>query len=215
MEENQPEHHHQLSTRRLEALSDGIFAFAMTLLVLDLQFPDAAATSGTPLSTLLFGQIPRFFNFFLSFVLLAVFWIIHNQQFHHIKRTDKQHLWINIGLLAFIVLIPFSASLEGDFEGQMPSELFFAGNMFVVGLFFLANWAYAAVGKHFTDEALEEKFIRDSLVSSMIIPSVALLAMVTALFIPQHSSDCFLLIPIILVGLGFRKRQKQKAQLLL
>jgi uncharacterized membrane protein len=210
MNEKQPEHHHHLSTRRLEALSDGIFAFAMTLLVLNLQFPDAAASSGVPLSALLFGQVPRFFNFFLSFVLLAVFWVIHNQQFHHIKRTNKQHLWINIGLLAFIVLIPFSASLEGDFEGQMLAELVFAANIFIVGIFFLLNWAYAVVGKRFTDAALEEKFIWESLLSSMIIPGVALLAMVVALFVPRHSSDCFLLIPVILTGLGYWKRQNDK-----
>jgi uncharacterized membrane protein len=209
MDEKQPEQHHELSTRRIEALSDGIFAFAMTLLVLDLQFPDAAASSGVPLATLLFGQTPRFFNFFLSFTLLAVFWVIHNQQFHHIKRTDKPHLWINIGLLAFIVLIPFSASLEGDFEGQMLSELVFAANMFMVGVFFLINWAYAVVGRRFTDQALEEKFINDSLTHCMITPGVSLLAMVVAFFAPQHSSECFLLIPVILIGLGFRSHQKE------
>jgi uncharacterized membrane protein len=207
MGEKQPGHH-ELATNRIEALSDGIFAFAMTLLVLDLQFPDAAVSSGIPLPTLLFGQLPRFFNFFLSFVLLAVFWIIHNQQFHHIKQTDKQHLWINIGLLAFIVLIPFSASLEGDFEGQMLAEIFFAGNIFVVGLFFLANWAYAVNYKRFTDQALEEDFILESLIQSMIVPGVALLAMVAALFVPRHSSNIFLLIPLVLSLRHVRARRR-------
>jgi uncharacterized membrane protein len=210
MSEEQPECQHHLSTHRIEALSDGIFAFAMTLLVLDLQFPDAAVSSGIPLATLLFGQLPRFFNFFLSFVLLAIFWVIHNQQFHHIKRTNEQHLWINIGLLAFVVLIPFSASLEGDFEGQMLAEFFFAGNIFMVGLFFLANWAYAVVGKRFADPALEEDHIRGSLIQGAVVPLVALLAMIAALFIPRHSSYLFLLIPLIITVISWRsKRQRE------
>ncbi|MFA5113886.1 MAG: TMEM175 family protein [Candidatus Margulisiibacteriota bacterium] len=211
MDEKQPEHHHQLSTHRIEGLSDGIFAFAMTLLVLDLQFPDAAASSGISLSSLLFGQIPRFFNFLLSFVLLAVFWVIHTQQFHHIRKMDKLLLWINIGLLAAIVLIPFSASLEGDFEGQMLAELFFAGNMFLVGLFFLANWAYAVKGKHFTDRPLEEDFINSSLIASMTIPAVSLLAMLGALVFPRHSANIFLLIPLIMTVINWRSKRRRKA----
>ncbi|MCU0641335.1 MAG: TMEM175 family protein [Candidatus Margulisbacteria bacterium] len=209
----QAEHHHHLSTNRIEALSDGIFAFAMTLLVLDLQFPDAAVASGTPLSALLFGQVPRFFNFLLSFVLLAVFWVIHNQQFHHIKRSDKTLLWINIGLLAAIVLIPFSASLEGDFEGQMLAELFFAGNIFLIGLFFLLNWAYAVKGKSFTEQPLEEDFINASLLASMTIPAIALLAMAGALVFPRHSANLFLLIPLIMSAISWRtkRRREQKA----
>ena len=106
-----------LTTRRIEALADCIFAFAMTLLVLTLTLPDVMQTK-LSLSQLLVAQWPKFFNYALSFLLLAVFWVIHHQQFHVIRRTDSRHVWINVGILMFVALMPFSTDVVGDYGGE-------------------------------------------------------------------------------------------------
>lgn len=194
------EHHHLLPTTRTEALSDGIFAFAMTLLVLDLQFPDAALVSGTPLYKLLIGQLPRFINYFTSFALLAVFWTIHHQFFHHIKRSDKVILWLNILFLSFIVLMPFSTSLVGDFDGHIAAEVFFAGNMFILGMLIFIIWTYATWKKKLIDPALDEEFIREGRLQNLVMPGISLLAMAVAFISPAWSGSVYFLIFFILAG---------------
>jgi len=199
MTEEKP-HHHTLPTNRLEALSDGIFAFAMTLLVLDLQFPDAAVLSKLPLSALLWGQADRFFNYFLSFVLLAIFWMVHHQTFHHIRRLNAALLWLNILLLSFIVLIPFSTSLIGDFDKHTLADAVFAGNIFVIGVFNLWIWFYATKERRFTGPDLEEVFIKQGLVKGLMVPLVSLLVIAASFVIPGNSSYLFLLIPLLQSG---------------
>ena len=71
-----------LNTHRIEALTDCIFAFAMTLLVFTLILPDAVGQSNIELPRLLSGQAHKFLNYFFSFLILAVFWIMHHKQFH-------------------------------------------------------------------------------------------------------------------------------------
>ena len=127
-----------LTTRRIEALTDGIFAIAMTLLVLTLTLPDMLETQ-LGLSQLLADQWPKFFNYALSFVLLAIFWIVHHQQFHVIRRTDRGHIWINIGILMFVALMPFSTDVAGDYSGETLAELLFSANLMILGLLFLLN----------------------------------------------------------------------------
>jgi len=198
-----------LSTHRIEGLTDGIFAFAMTLLVLELQFPDASVASGGQLTFLIFGQMHRLYNFLLSFFLLAIFWVAHNQHYHHIRKTTPLLLWINILLLCSVVLIPFSTSLIGDFESQPLAELIFAGNIFVVGILFLANWAYAARNKLLTDVAFEKGHVFEGIIQNLVTPVVALLVMASIPFIPGWSSYLFFLIPIFLTWRGIvRKRRK-------
>lgn len=194
------EHHHLLPTTRTEALSDGIFAFAMTLLVLDLQFPDAALLSGTPLYKLLIGQLPRFINYFTSFILLAVFWVVHHQIFYHIKRSNQTILWLNIILLSFVVLIPFSTSLVGDFDAHVAAEVFFAGNMFIIGMLNFTIWTYATWQRRLTDPDLDEEFIKEARWQNLAVPGVSLLAMALAFFSPAWSGTVYFLIFFILAG---------------
>ena len=132
-----------LTTSRIQTLTDGVFAISMTLLILSLSLPDATEENGANLHTLLSGQADKFVNYFISFLLLAVFWIIHHQQFHYIKRTDSRHIWINVAILMFVALIPFSTDLVGDYSGTTIAQMFFAGNLLVLGMLFLGNWVYA------------------------------------------------------------------------
>ena len=192
-----------LSTRRIEALADGIFAFAMTLLVLTLTLPDATQTK-LSLSQLLVAQWPKFFNYALSFALLAIFWIVHHRQFHVIRRTDRGHIWINIGILMFVALVPFTTDVAGDYSRQTLAELLFSGNLLVLGLLFLLNWIYACWHHRLVDADLGRKIIFRGTVRSCILPAVAAVSMTVALFIPRWGLTVYLLIPIIELHPWFR-----------
>lgn len=178
-----------LTTRRLEALADGIFAISMTLLVLNLALP-ATDTDGTPLNPLtdlLKGQVYDFVNYVIAFILIAVFWIAHHQQFHSIKRTDQRLMWINVIMLMFIALMPFSTDIAGDFQGETLADVFFAGNLMILGLLFLANWAYATHNHRLVDADLEQRIIARGLRRNFVIPVVSLIVIVLAFYIPGYS----------------------------
>jgi uncharacterized membrane protein len=195
-----------LSTRRLEALVEGIFAFAMTLLVLTLTLPDATQTK-LGLYQLLAAQWPKFFNYALSFALLAVFWIVHHQQFRYIRRTDSRHIWINIGILMFVALVPFTTDVAGDYSRQMLAELLFSGNLLILGLLFLLNWVYACHNHRLVDADLSQTVVNRGIIRNSITPSVAAISMITALFIPRWGLTVYLLIPIIELLPWFRSRR--------
>jgi uncharacterized membrane protein len=193
-----------LTTRRLEALSDGIFAFAMTLLVLTLALPDAMQTK-LSLSQLLAAQWPKFFNYALSFLLLATFWVIHNQEFHVIRRTDRGHIWINIGILMFVALMPFSTDVSGSYSHETLAELLFSANLMILGLLFLLNWWYACRNHRLVDPDLSSDVIARGIRRSCITPVVAAVSMVLSFLIPRWGLTVYILIPIIQLHPWFRR----------
>jgi len=192
-----------LTTRRIEALADCIFAFAMTLLVLTLTLPDATQTK-LSLSQLLVGQWPKFFNYALSFVLLAIFWVVHHQQFHLIRRTDRGHVWINIGILMFVALMPFSTDVAGSYGDETLAELVFSANLMILGLLFLLNWWYACRNHRLVDPDLSKETIARGIRRSCITPVVAAISMVLSFFIPRWGLTVYMLIPIIQLHPWFR-----------
>jgi uncharacterized membrane protein len=192
-----------LSTRRIEALTDGIFAIAMTLLVLTLTLPDATQTK-LNLSELLAAQWPKFFNYALSFALLAIFWIVHHQQFHYIRRTNRTHIWINIGILMFVALVPFTTDVAGDYSRQTIAELLFSGNLLILGLFFLLNWVYSCHNHRLVDADLSRRAIFRGTIRNCITPIVAAISMIVAPFVPRWGLTVYLLIPVIELHPWFR-----------
>jgi len=187
-----------MTTHRIEALTDGIYAIAMTLLVLNLALPEVGTDQAVPLQDALFGQAHKFFNYALSFILLAIFWIVHHDQFHFIKRTDRIHLWINIFCLMFVVLVPFSTSLTGDYQNETIAKLFFDSNLFILGIFNSLNWAYATKGYRLVDRSLDPRRIAIGKRRGAVTPIVALMAMGVSVITPQWSSCAYLLIPVLL-----------------
>jgi len=83
-----------MTTHRIEALTDGIFAIAMTLLVLNLALPETG--NGPELHKLLIGQTHKFFSYALSFLLLALYWVLHHRQFHFIHNRNPVYLELGL-----------------------------------------------------------------------------------------------------------------------
>lgn len=193
-----------LSTSRIEALTDGIFAFAMTLLVLTLTLPDDTQT-GMSLSQLLLAQWPKFFNYALSFLLLAAFRIVHHRQFHFIRRTNRGHLWINIGILMFVALVPFTTDVVGDYSHQTLAEIIFSANLLILGLLFLLNWWYACWHRRLVVPDLDRETILRGVRGNSITPVIALISIALSLFIPRWALWVYILIPIIQLHPWFRQ----------
>lgn len=192
MNENTKKDSNSMTTDRIETLVDGIFAIAMTLLVLTLEVPQLPSpVTNATIYNFLFSLWPQFFVYGLSFALLAVFWRMNHKEFHRIKRSDSVLLRINISWLMFVVLVPFSTSLMGDYTNFQAAELFFHFNMFMVGIFAFINWFYAT-NWGLTDDKLTKKDYRTGMAGYLLLPFLAIIAMGLTFITPSWSSLAYL-----------------------
>jgi uncharacterized membrane protein len=131
-----------ISLNRLITISDGVFAFAMTLLVLEIKVP-AGLTSGDLTKTLL-GLGPRLLIYALGFLVIALTWDGHQRIFHYIQQGDSVLLWLNLLTLLAVTLLPASSALLGAYPQQPPAIAFLTINATLISLFEWLLWRYAS-----------------------------------------------------------------------
>jgi uncharacterized membrane protein len=137
-----------LAVHRLAALTDGVFAIVMTLLVLEISIPEIAQSSlHAELPRRLLELWPKLLSYAISFIILGMFWYLHHLAFHHIKRSDNGLIWLNILFLLFIALIPFSTSLFGSYGTEQLPLIIYATNIILALFMRFILWTYAT-GKH-------------------------------------------------------------------
>jgi uncharacterized membrane protein len=134
-----------LPLHRSEALTDGIFAVAMTLLVIELKLPEHALVhGGADLADALIGLLPKAMSWALSFFVLALFWIGHHRAHAFVRRTDSRLVALNLLELAVVSLMPFSTALSGEYGRAMLAQVVFSTNMALLGItaFFVVRYIH-------------------------------------------------------------------------
>jgi uncharacterized membrane protein len=125
-----------LSKGRMEALTDGIFAIAMTLLVLELKVPDLPKSVGTSELLHKIGEeTPVFFSFLVSFLYCGLLWVMHHLALHFVRHLQVALVWINLLFLMAIAMMPFSCGLLGHFlRNRAVQEIYFGNTLAAAGL---------------------------------------------------------------------------------
>jgi uncharacterized membrane protein len=132
------------SVERLAALSDGLFAIAMTLLVLDLRVPASGAIhSELDLWGALVALVPRFIPYFMSFLTLGIFWVGQQTQLNRFARSDRNLAWIHLGFLLAVSLMPFSTALLAEFITYRLALVVYWLNVLLLGVVLYGSWRYA------------------------------------------------------------------------
>ena len=185
-----------IPTNRLETLTDGLFAIAMTILVVTIQIPIGPIHTADLFVQTTSEIIPKFAVYFLSFLLLAVFWVDHHM-FYLVKKINFTLLWINIFWLMFIALLPLSTSIIAQFPQHQLAQLIFDFNLLFIGLFFYLIWRYS-VANELISKKVEPyyPYIKKSL---LIMPIVISGAITTSFISPRWSMVVLFLIPVLFV----------------
>lgn len=132
------------SVERLAALSDGIFAVAMTLLVLDLHAPVVEAIhSEHELWRALVAISPRLVMYLMSCMTLGIFWIGQQTQLNHLSRSDRSLSWMHLGFLFLVALTPFSTALLAEFIRFRLALLLYWLNILLLGAALYVSWICA------------------------------------------------------------------------
>jgi uncharacterized membrane protein len=156
------------SLERLAALSDGIFAFAMTLLVLDLHIPTAAQVhSEGELLAALGGLGPQWIAWGMSFLTLGIFWAGQQTQLNHIGDGTRDLTWIHLGFLFAVTLLPLSTRLLAEFIRYRSALLIYWLNILIMGAMLYCSWAHATHAGLVKDDTPDE--VRASICKRILI----------------------------------------------
>jgi len=164
--------HAEVEFSRIVAFSDGVFAIAITLLVLALEVP-----AGSDLIDALRDRGEEFFAYFLSFAVVGRFWVSHHGLFAAIGRFDTPLLAINLAYLAFIALIPFTSEILGEYSDESAGVALYAANLTLVSACSFAIIRYAARQRLMRVEESDYRIRR-------VTASVAVVTAVFAVSIP-------------------------------
>jgi uncharacterized membrane protein len=179
---------------RVEALTDGIFAFAMTLLVTSLILPRSAIVTQTSYQALL-SLIPDFYHYIIAFFVLAAFWMAHHRQFSQIRALDRIIIGTTVISLFLVTLVPFSTSFIGDYFDPF-SSIVFEANLLVLGLVFTFQWYHATKDHRLVSPDLSLGVIRRGLAFGCIIPVISFLGILLALTGNDSSTAIYLALPL-------------------
>lgn len=131
-------------TARIEAFSDGVFAIAITLLILEIKVPSPASGD---LPRQLLRQWPSYFAFVISFAFVGIMWINHHRLFTHIKHSNNVLLFLNLLLLLGVTAVPFPTAVLAQYFGgrdQRTAAILYHATYFAIAIFFNVLWQYAS-----------------------------------------------------------------------
>jgi len=190
-----------LKTSRIEALSDGIFAVAMTILIIsfDILLSPKPGLAEAGLVAALLALLPDLLHYIEGFIILGAFWIEHHYQFHFIQRTDPALLFINIIGLMFIVLIPFSTCVAGDYSNTRVAAWLLEINLLIAGMVFYLHWLYATAGRRLVAHSLDPRIVTFYARRNLIVPVVSAAALILSWFHPRWGPVLYLTVPFILI----------------
>jgi uncharacterized membrane protein len=145
-----------MDTARLETFSDGVFAIAATLLILDVRLPeDGSVTQG------LLHLWPAYAAYALAFVTIGIMWINHHTVFKQIDRVDRTFLVINVLFLMVIAFVPFPTSVLAEHlqHDAKPAAFAYGATMTLMAVMYNALWFYAAAGRRLIAADADERTV--------------------------------------------------------
>lgn len=166
---------------RIEALSDGVFSITMTLLILEIKVPPLSSDDTTTIQKLL--QLgPLFENYFISFIVLGLFWVRHQMQFKDIRFADRNLMWINIFFLMFVAVIPFTTSMMVEYTNNHISIQVYCVNLIILGLLLIVHWEYAIRGYRLIDKNLDMQELRFTTKAQFMVPTLFFITAILAFY---------------------------------
>jgi uncharacterized membrane protein len=171
--EKMEEMSNSLSPGRIEALSDGVIAIAITLLALELSIPHLSGGEGGEAATSLGDMSGELYMYAIGFMSLGVYWSLHHYVFHFIKRSDGILVWLNIIFLSMASLVPFFTALNNENPDTPEAVAIYGVAMAFTMLTIVAIWIYATWNNRLVsaivDKELRMKFLNFMMIGIIIV----------------------------------------------
>jgi len=193
-----------MNKNRLEAFSDGVFSIVITLLVLDIKFPEKEILTNGELLATIRDTLPNIYTYIFTFLVVGLFWVAHNRVFAFVKQVDHYLLWANIFYLLTIAIIPYPASILAKYSFFTVSIVFYSSVLFLCGLqhFHILNYLrnHPECSESFFEGDARKQILRLSLVG----PGLSALAIMSSLIVP--AAGLIFLLLMLLFSMFFAQR---------
>jgi len=172
-----------MNKNRLENFSDGVFAIAVTLLILNVRIPlNLDKYTNRELNHMLLEMLPHLLSFAFSFLVIGVFWVSHHRVFSFVTVLNNTLLWLNIIYLLFVAIIPLTSSLISENPFLLSSVLFYTSNLFIIAIMHLILLEYILNHRTLKHEALTRDVYKSAQRTAIVGPICYVLAGLGAFF---------------------------------
>ncbi|HLK15331.1 MAG TPA: DM13 domain-containing protein [Fimbriimonadaceae bacterium] len=199
----------ELGKSRVEALSDGLFAIAMTILVLGFKLPSLPSTApNVEVVPAVLALWPALVTYAVAFVGIGVYWILHHMVFHVVRVVDSVLLWLNILFFLFISVLPFSVQLVDQFPRAQVAPVLFGANLALAGWMLSFQWVYALKHPRLMVDTMARDY-RETVGLRVTIAPVAatLTALICFWSVPTSLIIYGLLLPLYFLPVRAKRRQ--------
>lgn len=193
-----------LDVTRIVFFNDAVFAIAMTVLVFGFQVPEGlSGDTEDALVSILRNQVDDLAGYFVSFAVLAYYWVAHHRLFDHVRRADRWVLYLNLVFLSFVVLLPYPSELLQHYGDTRAATVMWAGTIAAAGLSFTALQIHAARGHRLIDPAAEA-YVRHAILRNASVPVAFVVSIPVAFASVDAAKLVWLVIPLSHVALRLR-----------
>jgi uncharacterized membrane protein len=180
---------------RIVNLSDGVFAIAITILVLDIRLPDGLSPTELPAQVLALGL--KYLSYVISFLVLTVYWQAHHRVFKPITGYDRTLVWLNFLFLMAVAFLPFPTSLLGEYSREQVSVVIYAANAAVASLLLVTISWYATSGHRLlAPDLVDDEAERKQRMQGLAVPVVFVLSIGISFFSPRAAMYSWLLLSV-------------------
>ncbi len=186
-----------MASGRLEALGDGIFSIAMTILVLELKIPDVTGNSWNDFKISLHESWYSLLCYVISFIVLGIMWFGHRLMFEYIGKTDRYFIFLGVLFYMVVCLVPFSTRFLAKDTFKWYAILVYGLNLSLCNLTLYSQWLYGASKIQLLHREIPEEIKKEAHVLFLLSPIVYSIAIIISFFVPWISIIIFIVTPIL------------------
>lgn len=198
-----------MNKARLESFSDGVFAFAITLLVLSIPIPDVKSADDGLLTAALLRAIPQLIPYVTSFATIGIIWLNHHSMFHEVEKVEHTTLTLNLLLLLVVAFIPYPTGVIGRYGALRSGVVLYGATFTAAGLAFSALW-FDIRRKRLSRERDDDARIRSTTVRNLIGAVIYPLATALAFLAPKTSLGIFFGLAAFYLLPGLQQRRNEE-----
>jgi TMEM175 potassium channel family protein len=187
----------RMASGRLEALGDGIFSVAMTVLVIELALPVLKGDSWSDFQDALKESWNGFLCYMISFVILGIMWFGHRMMFEYIGRTNRYFIFLGVLFYMVVCLVPFSTRFLAHDTFKWYAIFAYGVNLSLCNLTLYAQWLYGINRATLLERELPDEVKKEARLLFLLSPVVYTIAIIFSFFVPMISIIIFVITPLV------------------
>lgn len=186
-----------LTSSRLEALGDGIFGVAMTILVIELELPSINGNSFQAFLHALRDAGQDFLCYVISFIILGIMWFGHRMMFEYIGKTNRYFIYRGVLFYMMVCLVPFSTKFLATSTIEWYSVLMYGVNLSLCNLSLFSQWNYGIKHKRLLEREVPDEVRKEAKLLFLLSPAVYTIAIIVSFWWPYVSISMFVVTPLL------------------